>query len=196
MDAYPFQKAFLLHNVGMAKPIETVTPPNRMERWKKLWGTPRKLEGEALDLAFEEFEDALVPRHMHKLFLKSFGQPKSKFGNRFFADDSIYRNWDMKISQFAGEGEHVEATIIYGSPDKLEGHVLRGERRRSLRDIVIDDWHAACVIVRAGKTTLYVFVEPKMKGCIVRTVVEGGVVEEVVPEELIEKDYLTRGELH
>ncbi len=108
--------------------------------------------------------------HMHKEFLKWFGTPKGRFGNRYFMDDAQYRNWDSKLSQLAGEGEHVEVVVIYGSPDKLEGHALRGERRRSLRDIVIDDWHSACCIVRAGTTTAFVFVEPKMRGCMVRII--------------------------
>jgi hypothetical protein len=110
---------------------------------------------------------------MRKYFLKSFGVPKAKFGNRFFMEDATYRNWDMQISSFAGEGGHVEVVTLYGSPDALEAYALRGERRRSLRDIVIDDWQASCAIVRAGETTLFVFIEPKMRGCIVRAVHDG-----------------------
>jgi hypothetical protein len=153
----------------MARKQGAVTPDNRVERWKKLWATPRLLGTADTEAAFEEFEDAVVPSHMHKLFLKSFGVPKAKFGNRFFADDSTFQNWDTKLSDLVGEGEHVDVTVIYGSPESLEGHQLRGERRRTLKDIVIDDWHAACAIVRAGSNTLYIFIEPKMRGCIVRS---------------------------
>lgn len=154
----------------MGKPIVSVTPPDRVERWKKLWGTPRKLEVAATDAAFEEFQEALVPGHMHKLFLKTFGTPKAKFGNRFFSDDSSFHKWETRLSRLIGEGENIEAIVIYGSPDRLEAHAMKGERRRTLRDIVIDDWQAACAIVRAEHTTLYIFIEPKMRGCIVRTV--------------------------
>jgi hypothetical protein len=158
----------------MAKPNETVTPANRVERWKKLWGTPRKLEPGATDDAFDEFADALVPSHMHKMFLKTFGVPKAQFGNRYFMDGASFQNWDTKLATLVGGGiEPVEVVVIYGSPDRLEAHALRGERRRTLRDIVIDDWQAACAIVRAGANTLYVFVEPKMRGCIVRSVRNG-----------------------
>ena len=159
----------------MAKGKGPITPANRIERWKKLWATPRKLTTEETELAFEEFADGLVPSHMHKLFLKSFGVPKAQFGNRFFKDGASYLSWDTRLSSIVGQiGGHVEVQVIYGSPDDLEGHALRGERRRTLRDIVIDDWQAACAVVRAGSRTVYVFVEPKMRGCIVRTVNSDG----------------------
>ncbi len=152
----------------MPKPILSVTPDNRVDRWKKMWATPRKLTQEETELAFEEFQDALVPRHMHKQFLRFFGLPKSKFGNRFFKDGALYVNWDSKLANYFGmEGPHLEATVIYGSPDRLEAHVLRGERRRSFRDIIIDDWHTACAIVKDENRALYIFVEPKMRGVIV-----------------------------
>ena len=155
----------------MAKPIVGETPPNRMERWKKLWATPRLLDDAKADANFEEFQREFVPSHMHKQFLRFFGMPKARFGNRYFMEDAVYQDWDTKLSSLgAGEGSHVEVTVIYGSPTRLEAHWLRGEPRRSLRDIVIDDWQAACAIVRAAHTTIYVFVEPKMRGCIVRIV--------------------------
>jgi hypothetical protein len=155
----------------MPKPNTSVTPEDRLVRWKKIWGTPKLLDEAATETAFEEFQEALVPRRMHKLFLKSFGIPKAQFGNRFFMDDSVFRNWDTKVLGLISDvGEHIEVTVIYGSPDHLEGHWLRGQSRRTLRDIVIDDNHAACAIVHGGTSTLYVFIEPKMKGCIVRTV--------------------------
>lgn len=152
----------------MAKPQKLITPADRVDRWKKLWGTPKRLTVGETDAAFEEFEDGLIPSHMRKHFLKLFGVPKAQFGNRYFPDDAQYRDWNMKLSALIGEGDPVEAVVIYGSPEALEAHQLKGERRRTLRDIIIDDWQAACAIVRAGETTLFVFVEPKMKGCIVR----------------------------
>jgi hypothetical protein len=169
----------------VAKPVTFVTPPNRIERWKKLWATPKKLNEAETDAAFDEFLDNLVPTHMHTLFLRKFGLPKASFGNRFFNDESMYQNWDLKLTQLlAAEGPHIEATVIYGSPDKLEAHTLRGERRRSLRDIVIDDWHAACAIVRSDRVHLYVFIEPKMRGCIVRSLKLSNVAaEEETSEE-------------
>ena len=146
-----------------------MVPANRLERWKKLWATPRLLEDEATNAAFDEFIGRFVPTHMHKQFLKFFGQPKAQFGNRFFMEDSVYQNWDTKLASLgAGTVSHVEVTVIYGSPTELQAYGLRGEPRRSLHDIVIDDWHSACAIVRAGDTTIYVFVEPKMKGCVIR----------------------------
>jgi len=170
----------------MAKPIKHITPENRVDRWKKLWATPRKLGDAETEAAFEEFQDALVPSHMHKMFLKIFGAPKAQFGNRFFVDEAVFRNWDTRLTALVGEGEHVEATVIYGSPDSIEAHALRGERRRTLRDIVIDDWQAACAIVRAGNSQLYVFIEPKMRGCIVRSVRGEG--EEAPAPEFLEHD--------
>lgn len=155
----------------MAKPTARPTPDNRVDRWKKLWATPRLLDDAATDEAFDEFAEALVPSHMHKMFLKQFGTPKSQFGNRFFVDGVSFQNWETRFSILgAGESGSLEATVIYGSPDRLEAHQLRGETRRKLRDVVIDDWHAACAIVRSPRATFYVFVEPKMRGCIVRTV--------------------------
>jgi hypothetical protein len=155
----------------MAKPIEHVTPPDRVDRWKKLWGAPKRLNDDENAAAFDEFADALVPSHMHKKFLKTFGVPKAQFGNRFFVDDAHYKNWDTKLaSLLPPDVTHVEVVVLYGSPDALEGHKMRGETRRTLRDIVIDDWQAACSIARAGRTSVYIFVEPKMRGCVVRTI--------------------------
>lgn len=147
------------------------TPDNRVDRWKKLWGTPKPLGDDAVSEAFDEFRDNFVPSHMHKWFMKTFGQPKAAFGNRCFVDEAVYRSFDIRMSEFFGSDiTHVEATVIYGSPDSLEGWALRGEVRRSMRDLFIDDWHAVCAIVRGGDTTLYAFVELKMKGCVVRSV--------------------------
>src|SRR5271154_5477367 len=103
----------------MPKPSVVITPEDRVPRWKKMWGTPRLLDEAETESAFEEFQDALVPRRMHKLFLKSFGVPKAQFGNRFFMDDAMYRDWDTKLVGLISEaGTHVEVTIIYGSPDR------------------------------------------------------------------------------
>lgn len=164
----------------MAKPIEHATPDGRVDRWKKLWGTPKTLSADETAEAFDEFEEAFVPSHMHKKFLKTFGVPKAQFGNRFFLDDVVFRNWDSKLAVLLSpDVTHVDAIVLYGSPDALEGHRLRGESRRSLKDLVIDDWHAACAIVRGGGTTVYVFVEPKMRGCAVRTIRGAGSPDDV-----------------
>lgn len=166
----------------MARPSKFVTPEDRIEKWKKLWATPKPLTDNETDDGFDEFVEMFVPRHMRKSFLKTFGVPKAAFGNRFFMDGSVYHTWDTKIAALAGaNGGNVEVTVIYASLDRMEGHRLTGERRRSLRDIVIDDWHTACAIVRAGRSILYVFVEPKMRGCVVRTVKPEGEDE---PEDL------------
>jgi len=174
----------------MAKPVAAVTPDNRVDRWKKMWATPKRLSDELTDSVFEAFQDAFVPKHMHKQFLKFFGTPKAQFGNRFFMEDAAYRNWDMKLGLLMVEEGFAEVTVIYGSSDRLEAYALRGEMRRSLRDIVIDDWHAACAIVRAGESVLYLFVEPKMRGCMVR-VIRGGnasIAEEEAPATMLEHD--------
>ena len=156
----------------MPKSSTRPTPDNRVERWKKLWGTPKALTDRETEDAFDEFRKAFVPGHMHKRFLKTFGVPKAAFGNRFFLDDAVFWNWDTRLDQMLpSDVESVEVEVVYGSPEAIEGWRLsHGAMRRSLRDIVIDDWHAACAVVRAGGTTLYVFVEPKIWGCLVRTV--------------------------
>lgn len=156
----------------MPKPVKNITPDNRVERWTKLWGKAKLVDDATTEAAFEEFQQAFVPSRMHKLFLKSFGTPKAQFDNRFFGDDAVFQNWDTKLSSLMLAEGHAEVTVIYGSPDALEAHWMRGELRRTLRDIVIDDWHAACAIVRLEHKTLYVFVAPKMRGCIVKTVQE------------------------
>ena len=145
-----------------------VTPENRIEKWKKLWGTPKLLDETETDAAFDDFVDTFVPRNMHKMFLKTFGTPKGKFGNRFFAESAVYRNWDTRIAQLIDDSAtHAEVTIIYANADLLEAYAMRGEVRRSLRDIFIDDWHAGCALIRAGDCTIYAVVELKMKGCVV-----------------------------
>ena len=153
----------------MSKSPTTITPPDRLVRWKKLWATPKKLDDVATEAAFDEFREAFVPSHMHKRFLKLFGVEKAAFGNRFFDDEAVYRRWDSKLSTLSGTGTgFAEVTVIYASPDSIEAHALRGEMRRALRDIFIDDWHAACAVIRTPNgATLYAFVEPKMKGCVV-----------------------------
>ena len=155
----------------MSRAKAGVTPADRIGFWKKLWGTPQLMDQSATDEAFEEFQNELVPTHMHKAFLKTFGAPKAKFNNRFFNDDAVFQNWNTRLEQLApGEHGKAEVIVIYGSPERLEGHLLRGELRRSLRDVIMDDWHPACAIIRTSRATLYLFVEPKMRGCIIRTV--------------------------
>ena len=154
----------------MAKPIQNPTPPDRVDRWKKLWSSPVKLSDDETGDAFDEFSENFVPGHMQSRFLKVFGLPKMAFGNRFFKDDAIFRTWETRLgSQLPGEITHVEATVIYGSPDSLEAFRFRGEARRTLKDLFIDDWHAACAIVRGGGQNIYLFVEPKGKGAILFT---------------------------
>ena len=172
----------------MPTPNTRPTPAGRVDRWKKMWGTPRPLTDAAVNDAFDEFREAFVPGHMHKRFLKTFGVPKASFGNRFFNDDAVFRVWSTRLNQLLPlVVEEVEVEVIYGSPDAIEGWRLKGPTRRNLRDIVIDDWHAACVIVRGGKTTLYVFIEPKIVGCLVLTV-RGEGSDEEEPPAMIEHD--------
>lgn len=167
----------------MAKPVASATPPNRVERWKKLWGTPRPLSDDATTEVFETFRDEFVPSHMHKRFLKTFGVPKVAFGNRFFKDDAVYRDLDLKIGMLLPSTEtHIEAKIIYATADTLEGWALRGESRRSFRDLFVDDWHTACARIEAGSSVLLAFMEPKMKGTMVR-IIRGGPIS--VPDEAL-----------
>ena len=155
----------------MPQSTERPTPDNRVERWKKLWGTPRPLPVAETEDAFDEFRDAFVPSHMHKRFLKTFGVPKVAFGNRFFLDDVAFRNWNTRFDQILpADVEEVEVEVVYGSTETLEGWRLRGQTRRNLRDVFIDDWVGGLAIVRAGETTLYLFIEPKIQGVLVRTV--------------------------
>ena len=147
------------------------TPDGRVDRWKKLWGTPRPLSTAETEDAFDEFREAFVPGHMHKRFLKLFGTPKAAFGNRFFVDEASFRNWDTRLNQILpADVANVGVEVVYGSPDALEGWRLKGETRRSLRDVFIDDWFGGCAIVRAGETTLYLFIEPKIRGVLLRVV--------------------------
>lgn len=151
------------------------TPEGRVDRWKKLWGTPRPMNVRETEDAFDEFRDAFVPSHMHKRFLKTFGAPKASFGNRYFVDEASFRNWNTRLNQILpGDVEAVEVEVVYGSPEAIEGWRLRGETRRSLRDVFIDDWFGGCAIVRGGATTLYLFIEPKIQGVLVRVVKEPG----------------------
>jgi hypothetical protein len=148
-----------------------VTPVGREDQWKRLWGKTRVLDDVATEAAFEEFQEQFVPSHMRKLFLRFFGVRRAHFGNRFFREEAAYHRWETKLSALIeAEGENIEVILIYALDDRLEAHVLKGQRRRSLRDIVVDDKQAACGIVRAGAITLYLFIEPKMRGCIVRSV--------------------------
>ncbi len=155
----------------MARLNKTITPENRLPFWKKLWATPKKLDQEAADAVFDEFMNGLIPRHMHKIFLKSFGAKKEQLNNRFFLDDATFQNWETKLQDLLpSKDEMIEATVIYGSSESLEAFQLRGQPRRSLKDVVMDDWQASCALVRAETSTLYVFVDIRMRGCIVRLV--------------------------
>lgn len=159
----------------MAKPSNAVTPPDRFDTWKRKWGKSRPLDDRATDAAFDEFLEAFVVGHMRSRFLKAFGVPKAKFGNRFFMEDAAFYNLDTRLDKLEVRAEgHVEVTVIYPSTDRMEGHQMRGELRRTLKDIVVDDWHAACAIVRTSGRTLYLFAEPGGGGCIVRAVAPEG----------------------
>lgn len=154
----------------MRKPA---TPEGRIERWKKLWGGVRTLSSSEAEEAYEEFVEEFVPGHMEKKFRQFFGTPRAKFGNRFFRDDAVYHTWNTSFSSLGlRDATHVEATILYSSPEDIEGHVMRGEVRRTLKDLLVDDWHAACAMVRAEEVRLYLFIEPKMRGCIVLRLTE------------------------
>lgn len=149
-------------------PSNEITPGSRLEVWKKLWATPRVLTEAETDAAFEEFEEAFIPSHMRSRFLKQFGIPKAAFGNRYFQEGAVFHALDMPIYGLGPDKEgHVEATVIYASPDRLEAHAMRGQSRRKLRDVFIDDWIAACAIIRSDRGAFYAFIEPKMKGCVV-----------------------------
>ncbi len=155
----------------MTTPNPRPTPEGRVDRWKKLWGTPRPLSVKETEEAFDEFRESFVPGHMHKRFLKTFGVPKASFGNRFFVDEASFRNWNTRLNQILpADVAEAEVEVVYGSVDAIEGWRLRGDTRRSLRDVFIDDWFGACAIVRAGATTLYLFIEPKIQGVLVRVV--------------------------
>ncbi len=152
----------------MAKPIKFVVPENRVEVWKKKWGTPVLLDQAVAEAALEEFVEAFIPGHMHNRFERTFGVARAKFGNRFFHEDAKYRTWEVRLSEMLKtDATHLEAIVIYAAGERVEAYRIRGELRRSLGDIFVDDWHAACAIVRDSEMTLYAFVEPKMKGSVV-----------------------------
>lgn len=149
----------------MAKPI---TPEGRVDHWKKRWSSPRLMTDEETEAVFEEFVDGFVPGHMEKKFRQFFGTPRAKFGNRFFSDDATFYPWEVTLAAIGVQDVvHAEVAVVYASPDAIEGYRFRGEPRRSLKDLFVDDWHPACAIVTAGDTKLYIFIEPKMRGSIV-----------------------------
>lgn len=153
---------------------KAITPEAHIVHWKRFWASPRKLTEAETDEAFEAFIEEFVPGHMKKKFRQFFPTPRAKFGNRFFHDDAVYYTMERTLASLGiSEVSHAEVTVIHASPDALEGYRLRGEVRRALRDIVVDDWHAACAIAEGPGIKLYIFVEPKMRGCIVYRVMEG-----------------------
>lgn len=152
---------------------KTITPEGRLASWKRFWATPRLLTEVEADAAFEEFVEVFVPGHMEKKFRQFFGTPRAKFGNRFFLDDAVFYTLERTLASLGiKEATHAEVTVIYASLHAVEAYRLRGETRRSLKDIIVDDWHASCAIAEAPGIKLYIFVEPKMKGCIVFRVME------------------------
>jgi hypothetical protein len=121
---------------------------------------------------------------MRKRFLQLFGTPKAQFGNRCFMEDASFRKWDTKFSFLgAPEGGHVEATVIYASGEELEGHWMRGQSRRTLKDVLVDDWEGGCAIVRSGAATFYLFVQARGEGCMVRTVPNEGRTQDVQTDQ-------------
>lgn len=149
----------------MAKPI---TPDGHVDHWRKRWSTPRLLTADECDAALEEFIDVFVPGHMEKKFRQFFPTPRAKFGNRFFRDDAIFYPWTRTFSSLGlPDVVHMEATIIYAMPAGIEGHRFRGEPRRSLKDLFVDDWQPAAAMLQVGGIRLYLFIEPKMRGCII-----------------------------
>lgn len=138
-----------------------------------MWGKAVLVgETETTEL-FDDFVENFVVGHMQNRFLKTFGVPKATFGNRFFHEDAVYFRLDMRISHLITQATHVETVVLYGSPEEVEAHRMRGETRRKFRDVFVDDWHPGCAIVIAEGKTLYMFCEPKGEGVIVRTVRTG-----------------------
>lgn len=161
----------LLHS-GMAtrkSPIRL----GRQETWLKLWGKARPLSDDETSLVFEEFLEQFVPPHMHKMFIRVIDAPKAKFGNRFFREDSAFTPFETPLFQLlhsAAPEDMVEAKVILPRAEKFDGFVLKGQARRTLRQLVIDDWQTTMATLNLEGETVYVFVEPKMGGCMIRTV--------------------------
>lgn len=155
----------------MARKPKQPTPDDRPDRWKARWGGLRQVPDEETTAAFEAFCEAFVPSHIRGRFIKTFGVPKAGFGNRYFHDDASFKVLPTRMTDFfAPEATHVEAIVFYALDDEVEAHRMRGETRRTFQDLFVDDWHAACAMVTGGGTTLYAFIEPKMKGSVVRVV--------------------------
>lgn len=151
----------------MSKPI---TPEGRLESWKRRWSAPRQLSDAEAEAVFDRFVEGFIPGHMEKKFRQFFGTPRAKFGNRFFCDDAFYHDWDRTLATLGfAEVQHAEVAILYAQGKTLEGYRFRGEPRRSLKDLFVDDWHAAVAVIEAGDLVMYAFIEPKMRGSVVRT---------------------------
>lgn len=160
---------------GYTQPVpKPITPADRVDLWKKKWGTSRLLSDNEATAAFDEFVAAFIPGHMEKRFLKTFGVYRAKFGNRFFKEEAVYHTFSEVLSRLMStESTHAVVTVIYALDGELEAHTFRGEIRRSLGDLFLDDWHAACAIVRTEDALMYAFVEPKMKGSVTLTMASG-----------------------
>lgn len=153
----------------MAKPLKSITPPGRLEHWKRLWAKPKPLSKEEAEKAFDEFVEQFIEGHMQPRFFRIFGEQKAQFGNRFFREDARFYSLATRLDAIQSIEGPIEATVIYGGPEAMEAHQLRGEGRRTLRDLVVDDWFAACAIIRTETADLYAFCEPKGGGAIVRS---------------------------
>lgn len=150
-----------------------------------MFGKAHLMDDAATEAAFDEFVDNFVPGHMQTRFTKTFGVPKATFGNRFFYDDAVYHRMNIRIESIIALEPPIEFIVLYGSSEHIEGHWMKGEARRRFEDIFGDDWHAACGIAKSPGKTLYLFVEPKGRGCIVKIHRES---EDEAPLVLIEHD--------
>lgn len=146
----------------------------RTETWKKLWGTPVALSDEETEQIFDEVIDALIPTHMQVRFAKRFGVPKEKFNNRYFTDRAVFKGWDAKLSHLGLEGETVFVEVVVPTGDEIRGYRLKGQTRRALKDIVIDDVEAVCAVARTPMMTIYIFAEAGTRGCIVLASADSG----------------------
>jgi hypothetical protein len=151
----------------VANPSEGRRRAPREETWKRLWAAPIELNDAATEATFEELTEALVPGHMQGRFVKRFGVPRERFGNRFFVEGAVFRDWSTRLTELGVAGSHVEVDVVTASGDELRGYRLRGQSRRTLKDVVIDDSEAVCAIVRDSQVTLYILTEPGMRGAIV-----------------------------
>lgn len=138
-----------------------------MGTWKKLWATPVELDEEATEAIFDELLDAIVPSHVQIRFTKRFGNPKEKFDNRFFSDRSFFREWTTTLSHLGAEGGQMTVDVVTASGKDFHGYRLKGQTRRTIKDIVIDSHQSVGAIARTSMITIYMLVMSGTKGAIV-----------------------------